>query len=140
MKKVFTKILLSLIIGVVAISSIAMVRPVEASSISASPLTYQEYNFSFTGQRSISQICTGTFLTLTVNCTSTGSSNEEIEVKIYVQNTKKTTTKTFKPDGQDHKFSNIYLGLFGGDTTVTCTFTNKTTGYSTISGKITFNS
>lgn len=140
MKKIFIKVLLSMMIVMLMVSTFAMTKPVEASSISASPLTYDEINFSFSGQRNISRICTGWFLTLTVNCKSSGSSNEEIELKVYVQKTNSTKTYTFKADGQDHKFSNIYLGVLGGDTTVSCTFTNKTTGYSTISGKIIFNS
>lgn len=138
MKKIFIKVLLSLMICMLMISAFAMARPVEASSISASPLTYTDAKFSFSGQRSISEICTGWWVTITVNCTSTGSSNEEIELKVLVNGS--TKTYTFKPDGQDHKFSNIYMGIGGGNKTVTCTFTNKTTGYSTISGRIIFNS
>lgn len=138
MKKVFTKVLLSLIMGVMVISTFAMARPVEASSIGASPLTYDEYNFSFSGQRNISALCSGWWVTLTVNFTSTGSSSEEIEMKVYVNNGEKTFT--FHPDGQDHSFKNIYMGIGGGNKSVSCTFTNKTTGYSTISGKLTFNS
>lgn len=137
MKKVCSKILISLIVGMLMISSFAMVRPVEASSI-VSPLTYDEMNFSFSGQRSISDICTGWLLTVTVNCTSSGSSNEVIELRVLVNNN--TKTYTFKADGQDHKFSNIYMGIGGGNKPVTCTLINTTTGYSTISGKIIFNS
>jgi len=137
MKKVCSKILISLIVGMLMVSSIAMVRPVEASSIT-STLTYDEANISFSGSSYLSKICTGWLLTLTVNCTSSGSSNEIIELKVLVNNN--TKTYTFKADGQDHKFSNIYMGIGGGNKTVTCTFTNTTTGYSTISGRVIFDS
>lgn len=139
MKKIFIKVLLSLMIGMLMISTFAMTRPVEASSISASPLTYDEENFSFSGQRTISKLCTGWWVTITVNCTSTGSSNEEIEMQVLIANSTKKTY-TFKADGKDHKFSNIYMGIGSGNKSVACQFTNKTTGYSTISGKIIFDS
>ncbi len=140
MKKLFTKVVLSIMIGMMVVSTFAICKPVEATENGISPLTYNEYNFSFTGSRNIAQICTGTFLSVTANCTSTGGSNETIELKVYIQNTNSTKTYTFKADGKDHKFSGIYLGLFGGDTTVACTFTNISSGTSKISGKILFSS
>lgn len=138
MKKIFIKVLLSLMIGMLMISTFAMAKPVEASSISASPLTYTEYNFSFSGQRNIAQLCSGWWVTITVNCTSNGSSSEEIEMEVNANGS--TKTYTFKADGKDHKYSNIFIGFGSGNKSVSCTFRNKTTGYSTISGKIIFDS
>ncbi|MCI9365839.1 MAG: hypothetical protein HFJ54_04525 [Clostridia bacterium] len=140
MKKLFTKVVLSIMIGMMVVSTFAISKPVEATESGISPLTYNEYNFSFTGSRNIAQICTGTFLSLTVNCTSTGGSNETIELKVYIQYNNSTKTYTFKTDGKDHKFSGIYMGLGGGNKSVVCTLTNISSGTSNVSGKIIFSS
>lgn len=140
MKKLFTKVVLSIMIGMMVISTFAICKPVEATENGISPLTYAEYNFSFTGNKNISRLCTGTFLSVTVNCTSSGGSNETIELKVYIQYNNSTKTYTFKADGQDHKFSGIYMGLGGGNKSVVCTLTNISSGTSNVSGKLIYNS
>lgn len=121
MKRFYTKIITCMIIALLAISTTSMFAPVKAD-IGISPLTYDEYNFSFKGNCQISRGCQGTFLDIRVRGTAANNNNETITLEVFINNTGKTKTYTFLTDGQNHEFKGIFLGWSGGSS-VLFTFT-----------------
>lgn len=113
MKKIYTKIITCMIIMLLAISTMSMFAPVKAD-IGISPLTYDEFNFSFKGGCQISRGCQGTFLDIRVRGTAANNNNETITLEVFVTNRGVTKTYTFLTDGQNHEFKGIFLGLSGG--------------------------
>ena len=113
MKQLCIKIATCILVALCAISAISMCIPVKASS-DISPLTYDEFNFSFKGSCGISRNCTGMFLDVRVRATASNNNNETITLKVNVKNTNSTKSYTFLSDGQYHTYKNIYLGLSGG--------------------------
>lgn len=113
MKKFYSKILVCVLIALCTISIISMSNPVKASS-KISPMTYEDYNFSFKGSCSMARNCTGMFLDIRVKATASNNNNETITLDVYIVNRGVTKSYTFLSDGQYHTFKNIYLGLSGG--------------------------
>ena len=113
MKKIHLKMLTCLLISLCIVSTISMCMPVNANS-EISPMTYEDYNFSFKGSCNIARNCTGMFLDIRVKATASNNNNETITLNVFINNRDVTKTYTFLSDGQYHEFKNIFLGLSGG--------------------------
>ena len=114
MKKILTRVFVCVIVALCAVSTMSMCMPVKASTDDGIMPYSVGSNFSFTGSCSISRNVTGMWLNALVRATASNNNNETITLEIFVVNTGKTHTYTFLSDGQDHKYSGIYLGLSGG--------------------------
>lgn len=113
MKKVFTKVLVSILVVLCAFYSFSLYTPVSASE-KVSTLSYEETSFSFKGTCTLSYQCSGMFLNVAVRATASNNNNETIKLEVYIKNTNAVKTYTFYSDGQTHEFKNIFLGLQGG--------------------------
>lgn len=113
MNKVFTRILVCMLISLCFMTSIAIYLPVKANT-EISALSYEDTNFSFKGSCNLSYQCSGTFLNVSVNATASNNNNETITMEVLIVNRKVTKTYTFYSDGQTHQFKNIFLGFSGG--------------------------
>lgn len=121
MKKIFLKILTTILITLCIISTMSMYIPVKANS-DVSLMTYEDYNFSFKGSCTMARNCTGMFLDVRVKATASNNNNETIKLDVYINNRGVTKSYTFLSDGQYHEFKNIFLGFSGGSS-VAFTFT-----------------
>ena len=84
MKKIYTKILTCMLVALIAFSAVSMCVPVKAS-IGVSPLTYDEFQFSFRGGCSISRGCSGMFLDINIRVTAPNS-NADLRLEVYLEN------------------------------------------------------
>ena len=113
MKKILSKILVCALLALLALSTVSMYMPVSAAS-PVSTMSYDEYNFSFTGTYTIGRNMDGMWMDVTVRGTAANNNNETIFFDVYVLNTNKTHSYTFLTDGQDHTYKNIFLSFAGG--------------------------
>lgn len=121
MKKIFTKILVCILMAIFACYSFSLYSPVSANE-GISTLSYENTSFSFKGTRTLSYQCSGMFLDVSVSATASNNNNETITLKVFIANRNVTKTYTFYSDGQTHQFKNIFLGFSGGSS-VSFTFT-----------------
>lgn len=125
MRKICTKILLSVLVAMCIISAASLYMPVKATSDNGiMPLSGYEYTFSFKGNYGIVRGYTGTRLQVTVNGYANNNNNETITLRMYISKTNSTITRTFLTDQNDHIYSNISLGSGGSDVTFTFTGAN----------------
>lgn len=113
MKKFYTKILTCMLVALIAFSAISMCVPVKAS-VGVSPLTYDEFNFSFRGGCSIARGCSGMFLDINVRATASNNNSETITLEVYLENRNVIKTYTFYSNGQTYTYKNLFLGFSGG--------------------------
>ncbi|MCI8397673.1 MAG: hypothetical protein HFJ52_08785 [Clostridia bacterium] len=113
MAKIFTKVLICMLVVLCVITIMSFGRPVKAS-IGMSPYTCEGTSFTFKGTFRKSYNCTGMFLDVTCKATASNNNNETITLSVFVNNTGKTHTYTFLSDGQPHTLKNVFLGLSGG--------------------------
>lgn len=113
MKRLFTRMLVCLLISICFISTFSLGSPVSADT-GISTLSYEDTYFSFKGTCNISYQCTGMFLDVSVNATASNNNNETITLMVYIANRDVIKTYTFYSDGQTHEFNNIFLGFSGG--------------------------
>ena len=113
MKKILSKILVCALLALLALSTVSMYMPVSAAS-PVSTMSYDEYNFSFTGTYTIGRNMAGTWMDIIVRGTAANNNNETIFLDVFVTNTGATKSYTFLTDGQDHRYNNIFLGFSGG--------------------------
>lgn len=125
MKKICTKILLSVLVAMCIISAASLYMPVKATSDDGiMPLSLYENAFSFKGSYGISKAFSGTKLNIQVQGRASNNNNETITLKIYIASKNTTVTKVFLTDGNYHNYNGISLGNNGSDTTFTFTGAN----------------
>ena len=114
MKKILTRVFVCVIVALCAVSTMSMCMPVKASTDDGIMPYGLASNFSFKNRCTVTRNVTGIWMNVLVRATASNNNNETITLQVYVTNTGKTHTYTFLSDGQDHKYTGIYLGLSGG--------------------------
>lgn len=113
MAKIFTKVLICMLVALCVITTISLYTPVRAD-MGISPYTDAGTNFTFKGTFHKAYNCTGSFLDVSVRATASNNNNETITLQVYINNRNVTKSYTFLSDGQTHTFKNIFLGFSGG--------------------------
>lgn len=125
MKKICTKILLSVLVVLCITSTASLYMPVKAAGDDGiMPMSGYEDAFTFKGSCGISRAFDYTRLKVTVNGYANNNNNETITLKMYIASRNTTVTKTFLTDQKDHIYSNISLGSNGSDVLFTFTGAN----------------
>lgn len=125
MKKICTKILLSVLVVLCITSTASLYIPVKAAGDDGiSPQSTYKDAFNFKGSCGISRAFDKTKLKVEVNGHAANENNETITLKIYIASRNTTVTKTFLTDQNSHIYDNISLGDNGSDVGFTFTGAN----------------